>query len=126
VLRAERLVRNQAFFRQTNEEVRTAALALGDPADGPEAQFEFLCECARRRCYAMIPLTVSEYETIRTDPAAFVVAPGHEIDSIERVAQREARYCVVRKFHPEPIKIALELDPRRARTPGGAASGEEP
>jgi len=116
VLRAERLVRNQALFRQTNEEVRRAALALGDPADA-EAQFQFLCECARRRCYAMIPLTVSEYETIRSDSAAFVVAPGHEIDSIEQVVRKQARYCVVRKFHPEPIKIALELDPRRARTP---------
>jgi hypothetical protein len=117
VLRAERLVRNQAFFRLTNEEVRRAAVALSDPAAAPEAQFEFLCECARRRCYAMIPLTVSEYETIRSDSAAFVVAPGHEIDSIEQVVRRQARYVVVRKFHPEPIKIAVELDPRRLRRP---------
>jgi hypothetical protein len=117
VLRAERLVRNQAFFRLTNEEVRRAAVALGDPADAPEAPFEFLCECARRRCYAMMPLTISEYETIRSDSAAFVVTPGHEIESIEHVVRRQARYCVVRKFHPEPIKIALELDPRRAGTP---------
>jgi hypothetical protein len=116
VLRAERLVRNQAFFRLTNEEVRRAAVALGDPADAPEAPFEFLCECARRRCYAMMPLTISEYETIRSDSAAFVVTPGHEIESIEHVVRRQARYCVVRKFHPEPIKIALELDPRHART----------
>jgi hypothetical protein len=110
-------MRNQALFRATNEEVRKAAVALGDPVDGPETQFQFVCECARRRCYALIPLTISEYETIRSDPATFVVAPGHEIDSIEHVLRRQTRYCVVRKFHPEPIKIALELDPRRGRTP---------
>jgi hypothetical protein len=46
-----------------------------------------------------------------------VVSPGHEIDSIEHVVRRQAHYGVVRKFHPEPIKIALELDPRRAGTP---------
>ena len=116
MLRAERLVRNQARFRQVNEEVRRAAVFLADPADEPEAPFEFLCECARRRCFALVRMTVSEYETVRSDPASFVVAPGHEIESIEHVVRKHTGYCVVRKFHPEPIKIALELDPRRAGT----------
>ena len=65
----------------------------------------------------MVPLTVREYEAVRTDPAAFVVAPGHEIESIEHVVEKHVRYAVVRKFHPEPIKIAVELDPRNADRP---------
>lgn len=114
MLRAERLVRNQAFFRNANEEVGRAAAALTDPSDDPEAIFDFLCECTRRDCDAMIPLRLVDYEAVRADPASFVLAPGHEIGSVERVTRREARFYVVRKIHPEPISVATELDPRRA------------
>lgn len=117
VLRAERLVRNQVFFRDANEEVRRAAAALTDPRGEPETSFEFVCECARRDCTTMILLTLDEYEHVRAEPASFVVAPGHEIESIESVTQHEARFCVVRKIHPEPIKAAVEQDPRRTPRP---------
>ena len=115
MLRAERLVRNQARGRYANEEVRRAAAALSDPSESPEAIFEFLCECARRNCRTMIPLTLREYEAVREDSASFALAPGHEIDSIECVTHREARFQVVRKIHPEPISAAAALDPRRPR-----------
>lgn len=91
-------------------------MLVGDGGEAGELLFEFVCECARRRCYAMVPLTVREYETVRRDPAAFVVAPGHEIASIEHAEPVHARYTVVRKFHPEPIRIAVEQDPRAARS----------
>jgi hypothetical protein len=113
MLRAERLVRNQILFRATNEEVRKAAAVLGDGLDRPETLFEFVCECGRRRCSTLVRLTVAEYEAVRGDAASFVVAPGHEIESIEQVVARNDRYVAVRKFHPEPIKLAVELDPRR-------------
>ena len=113
MLRAERLVRNQALARYANEEVRRAAAALSDPADHPEPIFEFLCECTRRTCRTMVALTLHEYESVRADSASFALAPGHEIDKIERVTQRKPRFYVVRKIHPEPITAAAELDPRR-------------
>jgi hypothetical protein len=112
VLRAERLVRNQIRAREANEEVRRAAAALTDPGGEPDAMFDFLCECARRDCTQMVPLTVREYEGVRAEPVSFIVAPGHEIESIELVARREARFCVVRKIHPEPIRTAVDEDPR--------------
>jgi hypothetical protein len=113
MLRAERLVRNQALARYANEEVRRAAATLTDPSDEPEPTFEFLCECTRRDCRTMVPLTLREYEVVRADSATFVLAPGHEIDKIERVTQRQPRFYVVRKIHPEPISAAADLDPRR-------------
>ena len=119
VLRAERLGRNQILFRYANEEVGRAAAKLTDPSEAPEPVFEFVCECTRRDCRAMIPLTLCEYEGVRADSATFVLAPGHEIPSIERVTQREAHFCVVRKIHPEPISAAVELDPRRLQAPDG-------
>jgi hypothetical protein len=117
MLRAERLVRNQARCRAANEEVRRAAAAFSDPAREPDVRFDFLCECARRTCRAMVELSLGEYEAVRADPATFVVAPGHQIESIESVDRLEPRYCVVRKVHPEPLKKARELDPRRGRPP---------
>ena len=113
MLRAERLVRNQALCRFANEEVGRAAATLTHPSDEPEVIFDFLCECTRRDCRTMIPLTLSEYEAVRDESASFVLAPGHEIDSIERVTQRDTRFHVVRKIHPEPIDAAVALDPRR-------------
>ena len=115
MLRAERLVRNQALCREANEAVLRAAGALSSPAEEAEPQFDFLCECARRVCAELISLTVREYDEIRGDPAAFVVAPGHEIESIEKLVRSGPRFRVVRKFHPEPLKLARELDPRRDR-----------
>ncbi len=115
MLRAERLVRNQARFREVNEEVRRAAAALTDPSGEPDAPFEFLCECVRRDCQTMILLTLGEYEAVRADAASFVLAPGHEDESIERVTQDGPRFRIVRKIHPEPIRAAVELDPRRDR-----------
>jgi hypothetical protein len=81
--------------------------------DQPDLIWEFRCECAHRDCLARVALTTAEYEQVRADPTGFLVAAGHELASIERVVQRSDRFTVVTKFHPEPIRAAIEHDPRR-------------
>ena len=124
MLRAERVVRNQIFFRRVNEQIRAIADALSDPLDEAAARFEILCECVDGRCLTRVSLSGDEYEAVRRDPVAFAVAAGHEVVSIERVVRRNERFAVVVKFHPEPMQKATDLDPRSADN--GAAHAAAP
>jgi hypothetical protein len=110
MLRAERLVRNQILRRSANEAIAEVALTFDD--ERKPAKFEFLCECSSPRCTALLPLTTAEYDAVRSDSNAFLVAPGHEVESIERVVAAHADYLVVAKFHPEPTRLAVASDPR--------------
>jgi hypothetical protein len=103
--RAERLARNEAFFRQVNERINEVT---GGPSSD---RFEFLCECSDPACTERIELTRKEYEAVRADPRGFVVAPGHVSPEVEHVVEREERHVVVRK---EGLagQIADQLDPR--------------
>src|SRR6266568_2512205 len=78
-------------------------------------------ECAKRACVDRISLSAEEYEALRRDPLMFVVAPGHQIASIEQLVAQNERFACVRKFHPEPSKSAREHDPRKE-----AEIGERP
>jgi hypothetical protein len=110
MLRAERLVRNQILRRSFNESIAAVASEFAD--DREPATYEFICECHDRRCSTMLTLTTAEYDEVRGDSNTFVVARGHEVESIERVVVRNPRYLVVLKFHPEPMRLAIETDPR--------------
>jgi hypothetical protein len=100
----ERLARNQVLFREVNE--RLLELSNGSSLD----RFEFLCECSGEECAETVILSLDEYESVRTEPTAFLILPGHEIPEIERVVERNGRYAVVEKTTGETF--AIETDPR--------------
>jgi hypothetical protein len=106
----ERVARNQDSFRQVNERIEpsNAAHAWVDP---PYA--DWVCECAREDCSIPVQLTVGEYETIRSDPARFLVAPGdeHVLPDVEQVVERTDRYWVVEKLE-HAGDVSEDLDPR--------------
>lgn len=104
--RDERLSRNEVLFRRVNE--RIAEIQSGQ---GIAGYFDFLCECGDKTCIGQVTLTVIEYEGIRSDPAQFVILPGHEIAEIERIVREGARFSVVRK-QEEAAAIAEQHDPR--------------
>ena len=105
-LSAERLARNEAFFREVNERIKDVGGALG-----PDAQHVFICECADASCTARITLTVAEYEHVRSSPTHFVLAPGHVSPEIEHVVEREGDHVVVAKTGVAG-QVAADLDPR--------------
>jgi hypothetical protein len=99
----ERLARNQTLFREVNE--RLLKMANGDGEFIP-----FLCECSRRDCAETISLGLDEYNTVRSDPRAFVIVDGHETPEVEIVVESHSRYVVVRKMNG--AAFAIESDPR--------------
>jgi hypothetical protein len=105
--REERLARNEAIFRDLNENIEHAA---SRPAEGH--LFTFVCECSNLDCTLLLPLTLQQYEEARADPRQFIVAPGHGLPEIETVVSREARYEVVTK-QGEAAALATRRDPRR-------------
>lgn len=101
----ERAARNEALFREVNEQVRDLAETFRDGADAT-----FVCECSDADCTEHVRLSLATYESIRADPRRFVLRPGHESD-VERVVEQADGYTVVEK---EGLagRIAARTDPR--------------
>lgn len=99
----ERLARNQTLFREVNERIKEVA----DPVDGG---VDFLCECSNTDCTTSIPLTLTEYEAVRSESAWFFVEPGHEQLEVERVVSESERFTVVEKLLAE--EFLEQTDPR--------------
>jgi hypothetical protein len=109
--REERLGANEALFREVNERVaEVAEQFVAD--DSPDSRYDFNCECGERACAEQIGLTAAEYEAVRAEATHFVVVPGHEVPSIERVVERNPTYLVVEKQDHDAEEIARETDPR--------------
>ena len=109
-----RLARNEALFREVNERIDEVDRRLSEaaPDDGP---WEFVCECADENCVERIELHPDEYESVRGDASQFVIVPGHQVETIERVVSENDRFMVVEKDVGEAARIAVETDPRAPR-----------
>ena len=102
----ERAARNEALFREVNEQVRT--LSASQPS-APEALL-IICECSDETCTERVSLPVAVYESVRADPRRFVVMPGHDND-FERIVDRSDGYAIVEK-EGHAGRVAEETDPR--------------
>lgn len=105
--REQRLARNEAFFREVNEQIRDVAGRQGVD----EHVYEFVCECSDAGCVDTVSLTLAEYERVRAKGTRFVLAPGHAVHTIERIVAVRSDHLVVEK-----VGVAAEpaeaLDPR--------------
>jgi len=60
-----------------------------------------ICECSNRECHAIVMVRLDEYEEIRRDPEAFLVAHGHELEG-SRPQSETADYVVRRLTGDRP------------------------
>jgi hypothetical protein len=102
----ERYVRNEWLFREVNERI-----AEVNEKFGVEGETEFLCECGQQTCFETLLLTRAQYEAVRGGGKRFVLVPGHEDDSLERVVEHEPDFLVVEKIG-EAGEKSEEQDPR--------------
>jgi len=62
-----------------------------------------LCECSNIDCHTILMVTLDEYEEIRRDPEAFLVAHGHVLEgSRPQCATETAGYVVLRRAGDRP------------------------
>ena len=103
-LRRDRIARNEVLFREVNERVQ-------EIAGGPVSDTVLVvCECGRAECTTELTLTRNEYTTLRSDPVAFAVLPGHVEPSVEYVIAEKDSYVVVRKMVDEAWRARLAND----------------
>ena len=88
----KRVEENEQLYRDVNDRIREISESFFDRWE----LVDFACECGRH-CRAQVRLTLDEYAEVRSDPAAFVVAPGHELPELEEGVRRHERYVVVVK-----------------------------
>jgi hypothetical protein len=100
--------RTEAIFRAVNEAIaKTAESLAAEEAD-------FVCECADPDCAHRVTASLESYEELRSDGTHFMLVPGHEEPSVERVIGREATYWIVEKFSLVLSRNVRRLNPRRA------------
>lgn len=88
----EAAARNQVVFREVNQRIAELSALRNDLG------FNLLiCECSDPACAVALEVTYAEYEAVRADPRRFVVLAGHEIPTIERIVDGNARFLVVEK-----------------------------
>jgi hypothetical protein len=97
--RRERLVENERRMRRLNrriEELNRVALMLEDEEDGEQARF--LCECSLPECDDRLDLAVEDFASLHEGGDRFVLVPGHEIETVDRVLLRREDCLVVCKI----------------------------
>lgn len=102
----ERAARNEALFREVNEQVVDLRNRQGGVAPG----LVILCECSDELCTERISLSYATYEDVRSNPRRFFVVPGHE-NGFEHVVAHAPGYSIVEK-EGRAGRIAEEHDPR--------------
>jgi hypothetical protein len=94
--RYELQAKNEALLRTVND--RISALDAEAGWADPEHLFDFQCECGNPDgCDGRVPMSLPEYDNVRTQRDRFAVLPGHENDAIEDVVERTERYYIVDK-----------------------------
>lgn len=107
---ADRIAVNESLLRERNEAIEPMNRAI-QWVDPPFADWH--CECADPACSEPVQLAIAEYESIRTDPRRFLVAPDdrHVHGDVERIVEKHDRYWIVQKVG-DAAKMAEALDPR--------------
>jgi hypothetical protein len=106
--RARRIGENEALYRAVNERIEDLNDAFGLLAE----TMAVICECGDLECSSQIELDIPTYERVRSDPAQFVVLPGHEIPDVEHIVERSDGFFVIKKDRGGPAELAEALDPR--------------
>jgi hypothetical protein len=100
--------RTEAIFREVNEAIAKTVESFG----GDEA--EFVCECADPDCAHRLKASLDDYELVRADGTHFMLVPGHEEPSVERIVKRSRDFHVVEKFGGALSQTVRRFSPRRA------------
>jgi hypothetical protein len=89
----QRAARNEALFREVNENIAR----LEDRHGTTATEAVYVCECANAGCAEQIAIDPETYRRVRTDARLFFVRPGHEDSQLERIVERNNEYLIVEK-----------------------------
>jgi hypothetical protein len=106
--RERRLALNEAMFREVNERVEDMTSTF----ESDTGTLEIVCECADTACTERLSVPAADYERVRSDATHFLLRPGHEEPTVERVIETREEYVVVEKEGGDVESVVEETDPR--------------
>jgi hypothetical protein len=89
----QRAARNEALFREVNENIARLEERHGETTTEPV----FICECADQGCTDHLPIDIGTYQRAREDPRYFLVLPGHHDPRVEHVIETHTDFLIVEK-----------------------------
>src|SRR5689334_17850715 len=89
----QRAARNEALFREVNENIADLEERYGTTTTEPV----YVCECADAGCAEQFGVDPDTYRRVRAQPRLFFVRPGHEQPQLERVVETHHAYLIVEK-----------------------------
>jgi hypothetical protein len=89
----QRAARNEALFREVNENIAKLEERHGTTSTQPV----YICECADSGCTEQIAIDSETYGRVRAEPRFFFVRPGHQDPQLERVVETHSGFLVVEK-----------------------------
>jgi len=88
----QRAARNEALFREVNENIARLEERHGTTSDPV-----YICECANAACAEQIAIDAETYSRVRAGARYFFVKAGHQEAELERVVETHDDYLVVEK-----------------------------
>jgi hypothetical protein len=85
------IVHAEQHARTINERLFTQLAAT------PEQPVDFLCECWALECEETVTLPMADYWIVHARHDQFVIAPGHDMPTVEQVVEQRDSWWVVRK-----------------------------
>jgi hypothetical protein len=89
----QRAARNEALFREVNENIARLEEQHGQTETAPV----YICECANADCTDQLAIDPETYRRVRQEARLFFVRSGHQDPQLERVVERHGDVLVVEK-----------------------------
>ena len=112
----DRLARNEAVFREVNEQINSL-----NEMGAKMPRFPIVRECARETCSETMLVDHGFYEAVRAYPECFIVKPRHVRPEVDDVVEAHGQMLVVAKKPGTPRKVAEENDARIPALGGGSS-----
>jgi hypothetical protein len=106
-----RLAENELIFKKRNERIKARVEKLLNQMDETAMKIQFYCECSNEDCRKKIAITPQDYELIHKNARHFLIAGGHNIETVENVIEKAETYWVVEKMLDPPSTTNMELNP---------------
>ena len=104
----DQLVENQVVFRKSNKQVSETFAkfkSIGEQTgDDLDANILFFCECSDEKCKQRVEMKQSTYDQLHSNDNRFIILPGHNIPTIERIIQKGNAYLIVEKYSEPPAE----------------------
>lgn len=100
------------IVRVVNERIRLVSEPFTHASDGRPFT-DLVCKCGNESCFAVVPMTVPEWDTATIQAGYFIVRPEHLATGEQAIVSTD-RYAIVRSARPgEPTHRRTEAEAPR-------------